>query len=158
MLYPEIKKTTEHHFCTCGKPNFRNVNDTKPIHTVYEVRFPTAPCGEQVTYLCEDCLAVIAEPLIDSLRSQLESARFVNSDAAKDALIKAQGERIKTLESEKEAVSKLYLEAHNERVDALAQLTTAQRTARDAKNELCLKCGRYHEAHNGACDGCRWKE
>lgn len=26
-----------------------------------------------------------------------------------------------------------------------------------ARNELCLKCGRYHDAHNGACDGCRWK-
>lgn len=29
---------------------------------------------------------------------------------------------------------------------------------RTLRNELCLKCGRYHEAHNGACDGCRWKE
>lgn len=28
----------------------------------------------------------------------------------------------------------------------------------DARNELCQKCGRYHEAHKGACDGCRWKE
>lgn len=28
----------------------------------------------------------------------------------------------------------------------------------DVRNELCLKCGRYHEAHRGACDGCRWKE
>ena len=27
----------------------------------------------------------------------------------------------------------------------------------DLRNELCLKCGRYHEAHNGACEGCRWK-
>ena len=25
----------------------------------------------------------------------------------------------------------------------------------EAKNELCLKCGNYREAHNGACDGCR---
>lgn len=28
----------------------------------------------------------------------------------------------------------------------------------DARNELCQRCGRYHEAHKGACDGCRWKE
>lgn len=28
----------------------------------------------------------------------------------------------------------------------------------DVRNELCLKCGRYHEAHREACDGCRWKE
>ena len=29
---------------------------------------------------------------------------------------------------------------------------------RDCRNELCLKCGNYTQAHNGACDGCRWKE
>ena len=26
------------------------------------------------------------------------------------------------------------------------------------RNELCFKCGKYREAHNGACDGCRWKK
>ena len=26
------------------------------------------------------------------------------------------------------------------------------------RNELCLFCGKYREAHNGACDWCRWKE
>ena len=26
------------------------------------------------------------------------------------------------------------------------------------RNELCYLCGNYREAHNGACDGCRWKE
>ena len=26
------------------------------------------------------------------------------------------------------------------------------------RNELCYKCGNYREAHNGACDGGRWKE
>ena len=26
------------------------------------------------------------------------------------------------------------------------------------RNELCCKCGKYREAHNGACDGCRWKD
>ena len=29
---------------------------------------------------------------------------------------------------------------------------------KDCVNELCLKCGSYHEAHEGACDGCRWKQ
>ena len=24
------------------------------------------------------------------------------------------------------------------------------------RNELCYLCGKYREAHNGACDGCRW--
>ena len=26
------------------------------------------------------------------------------------------------------------------------------------RNELCLRCGNYKEAHKGACDGCRFKE
>ena len=26
------------------------------------------------------------------------------------------------------------------------------------RNELCLKCGKYTLAHDGACNGCRWKE
>lgn len=29
---------------------------------------------------------------------------------------------------------------------------------RDCRNELCLKCGAYTQKHNGACDGCRWRE
>ena len=28
----------------------------------------------------------------------------------------------------------------------------------EAKNELCCKCGNYREAHNGACNGCRWEK
>ena len=24
------------------------------------------------------------------------------------------------------------------------------------RNELCCKCGKYRDAHDGACDGCRW--
>lgn len=26
------------------------------------------------------------------------------------------------------------------------------------KNELCQYCGKYKKAHEGACDGCRWRE
>lgn len=28
----------------------------------------------------------------------------------------------------------------------------------DARNELCVKCKNYLDAHNGACDGCRWSD
>jgi hypothetical protein len=28
---------------------------------------------------------------------------------------------------------------------------------KQARNELCLKCGSYREAHLGACDGCRYR-
>ena len=26
------------------------------------------------------------------------------------------------------------------------------------KTELCQDCGKYKQAHEGACDGCRWRE
>lgn len=26
------------------------------------------------------------------------------------------------------------------------------------RNELCLKCGKYTLAHDGTCNGCRWRE
>ena len=42
-------------------------------------------------------------------------------------------------------------------IDSLtAKLVESQRRAQDARNELCQKCGRYRDAHKGACDGCRW--
>ena len=47
---------------------------------------------------------------------------------------------------------------HCAALEIIAALRESQRRAQDARNELCLKCGRYHEAHNGACDGCRWME
>lgn len=25
-------------------------------------------------------------------------------------------------------------------------------------NELCQYCGKYKQAHEGACDGCKWRE
>lgn len=26
------------------------------------------------------------------------------------------------------------------------------------RNELCLRCGKYRQAHKGACKNCRWRE
>ena len=39
-----------------------------------------------------------------------------------------------------------------------SQLSASQQRERDARNELCLSCRKYREAHKGACDGCKWKE
>ena len=47
-------------------------------------------------------------------------------------------------------------------VDAVG-LAAADRIEAQAKeiealrNELCLKCGNYTLAHEGACNGCRWR-
>lgn len=31
-------------------------------------------------------------------------------------------------------------------------------TLKRCRNELCLKCGKYQEAHLGVCDDCIWKD
>ena len=33
-----------------------------------------------------------------------------------------------------------------------------QRELKNCRNELCLKCGNYHESYAGACDGCRYRQ
>ena len=39
-----------------------------------------------------------------------------------------------------------------------ADLIEARAKEIDAlRNELCLKCGKYMLAHEGACNGCRWR-
>lgn len=48
--------------------------------------------------------------------------------------------------------------------DGLAQFAKAvaveeeQSELHAMKNELCQYCGKYKQAHEGACDGCRWKQ
>lgn len=48
--------------------------------------------------------------------------------------------------------------ACKERDELKKQLHEAKSELDAMRNELCLKCGNYREAHNGACDGCRWKK
>ena len=48
--------------------------------------------------------------------------------------------------------------------DGLAQFAKAvaveeeQSELHAMKNELCQYCGKYKQAHEGACDGCKWRE
>ena len=48
--------------------------------------------------------------------------------------------------------------ACKERDELKKQLHEAKSELATMRNELCYLCGKYREAHNGACDGCRWKE
>ena len=48
--------------------------------------------------------------------------------------------------------------ACKERDELKKQLNEAKSELAAMRNELCYLCGNYREAHNGACDGCRWKE
>ena len=38
-----------------------------------------------------------------------------------------------------------------------AKIQRLQREVKHCRNELCLRCGNYHESYLGACDGCRFR-
>ena len=44
-----------------------------------------------------------------------------------------------------------------ERDFAWNELVAVEMMFGDCRNELCSKCGRYENAHEGACDHCRWR-
>ena len=48
--------------------------------------------------------------------------------------------------------------ACKERDEVRKQLHESKSELAAMRNELCCKCGNYRDAHNGSCDGCRWKE
>lgn len=39
----------------------------------------------------------------------------------------------------------------------LDALEAKERENKALRNELCSRCGQYREAHNGACNGCKWR-
>ena len=57
---------------------------------------------------------------------------------------------------ENHASDRAALVAEIEKLRKQLEQTQAERDA--MRNELCYMCGNYREAHNGACDGCMWKE
>lgn len=42
--------------------------------------------------------------------------------------------------------------------EACQKITNMKSRCVDMKNELCQYCGKYKQAHKGACDGCKWRE
>jgi len=42
-------------------------------------------------------------------------------------------------------------------VQDTATIYRLRQELKNCRNELCLKCGNYHESYAGACDGCRYR-
>ena len=103
---------------------------------------------------CHFTKASIAADLIDSLRSQLaEIGITIAAEGFSDLATMIAKYKTVMLAANETSISQ-----DEEREELREQLKISKRNTRDARNELCLKCGRYREAHNGACDWCRWKE
>ena len=72
-------------------------------------------------------------------------------------LIQRNAELLKTREELKEHYDSIsQLDGANSSLMAANEKLAADRKA--LINELCQYCGKYKQAHEGACDGCRWRE
>ena len=77
---------------------------------------------------CKKCPFYKTEPVPEDLAGKVNLTEWSSCDV--DAIGLAAADRI---------------EAQAKEIDAL-------------RNELCLKCGNYTLAHEGACNGCKWSQ
>lgn len=77
---------------------------------------------------CEDAIKVYAADLIENQQRHIEALMKANA-GLRDTIM---------------------------RRDAQIEKLAADRKA--LFNELCQYCGEYERAHEGACDGCKWRE
>lgn len=91
---------------------------------------------------------------------QYEDTGYTPEEIAKlqASLIMRNDELLKTREELKEHYDRIVglKDALNSGLRAENAALAADRKA--LINELCQYCGKYKHAHEGACDGCRWRE
>ena len=105
----------------------------------------------------------IAADLIENQQRHIEALMKAN-DSLKDAIARryAQIEKMSAELADARNEIKIFyngydqLDASNSRLMAANEKLAADRQA--LVNELCQYCGKYKHAHEGACDGCRWKQ
>ena len=102
------------------------------------------PMNEISREPCREVLAPAAADLIENQQRNIEELMKAN-DSLKDAIAR----RDKQMEDMKHGMAQL--------TKAVA-VKEEQSELRAMKNELCQYCGKYKQAHEGACDGCRWRE
>mgnify|MGYP007065596597 FL=1 len=90
---------------------------------------------------------------------QYEDTGYTPEEIAKlqGDLIMSNAELLKTREELKEHYDSIsQLDGANSSLMAANEKLAADRKA--LINELCQHCGKYKQAHDGACDGCRWRD
>ena len=93
---------------------------------------------------CIEKMAGLAADLIENQQRHIEALMKAN-DSLKDAIAR----RDKQIEDMKQGMAQL--------AKAVA-VKEEQSELHTIKNELCQYCGKYKQAHEGACDGCRWRD
>ena len=93
---------------------------------------------------CEDLAKTAAADLIENQQRHIEALMKANA-GLRDTIMR----RDKQIEDMKHGMAQL--------TKAVA-VKEEQSELHAMKNELCQYCVKYKQAHEGACDGCRWKQ
>lgn len=112
----------------------------------------------------EDCIKKkndAAADLIENQQRHIEALLQANA-ALRDTVLRrdAQIEKMSAELADARNEIKIFyngydqLDASNSRLMAANEKLAADRKA--LVNELCQYCGKYKQAHEGACDGCKW--
>ena len=104
-------------------------------------------CCNCELYCEKNCVGVLknaAADLIENQQRHIEALMKAN-DSLKDAIAR----RDKQIEDMKQGMAQL--------AKAVA-VKEEQSELHAMKNELCQYCGKYKQAHDGSCDGCKWRD
>lgn len=107
----------------------------------------------------EECTAMYCRNMCKDRLAAYEDTGYTPEEIAKlqDPLIAKNAALLKAREELKDLYNSI-----SQLDDANSSLMAAnEKLAADRKaliNELCQYCGKYKQAHEGACDGCRWRE
>ena len=107
----------------------------------------------------EECTAMYCRNMCKDRLAAYEDTGYTPEEIAKlqDPLIAKNAALLKAREELKDLYNSI-----SQLDDANSSLMAAnEKLAADRKaliNELCQYCGKYKHAHEGACDGCRWRD
>ena len=112
-------------------------------------------CCDCAMYKELNCIVKLKTAAADLIENQQRhiAALMKANDSLKDAIAR----RDKQIEDMKGAENKAdqYAAINDTLYDSNMKLGADRKAL---INELCQYCGKYKRAHNGACDGCRWRE
>lgn len=97
-----------------------------------------------------------AADLIENQQRRIEALMQANA-ALRDTVLRrdAQIEKMSANLLEAKNTANQHAAINDTLYDSNAKLAADRKVL---KNELCQYCGKYKQAHEGACDGCRWRE
>ena len=92
---------------------------------------------------CEDAIKVYAADLIENQQRHIEALMKANA-GLRDTVLRRDAQIADMSDGLAQFAKAVAVEEEQSELHAM-------------KNELCQYCGKYKQAHEGACDGCKWR-